>query len=247
MVSDWNHNCLCLEINTERPVLTVCPSPAAPPDAENQSLSNPSPAPAGGVDAISTSAAASVSVPTAAIAPMVFVSSDSSDHTVLVVGANQVVAQPPTPSPAISETAEATPLITKPAASPGSTAQEVPSPESSIVKAVDSAKVKKKTLFVFRNFKPSRAYFQMILSVMIQISWYTIYFFILKTRSLCFAPHQNSVDEAPPGRTRRNRRATSKSLAGRISWILTESPSILQIKSDLITRDKRVSSICSFC
>lgn len=133
------HVSLCLGNNTGRPVLPVSTIPAAPLVAVEESTSNPSPVSA---DVIPSSTAVPVTVPKPAIAPMVFVGSVSSAPMVLVVGASQVVTQPTTPSTAVSETTETTPLILKPAASPGSTPQDVPSPDPSIISGVDSAQVK---------------------------------------------------------------------------------------------------------
>lgn len=73
---------------------------------------------------------------------MVFVGSVTSAPAVLVVGASHVVTQPPPPSTAVSETSEATPLTLEPAASPGSTPQDAPSPDPSAVGGVASAQVK---------------------------------------------------------------------------------------------------------
>lgn len=122
-----------------RPDGPLSTAPAAPLSAEKESTSNPTP---GSADALPSSAAVCVTVPKPAVAPVVFVSSVSSAPTVLVVGAGNVVTQPPPPSTAISETSKATPLTLQPAASPGSTPQDVPSPDPSAIIGVASAQVK---------------------------------------------------------------------------------------------------------
>lgn len=118
-----------------RPDGPSSPAPAAPTSAEKESTPNPAP---GSADVLPSPAA----VPKPAIAPMVFVGSVTSAPTVLLVGASHVVTQPPPPSTAVSETSETTPLILEPAASPGSTPQDVPSPDPGATDGVASAQVK---------------------------------------------------------------------------------------------------------
>lgn len=138
----WHHVYLCLVNNTGTPVLPVSTSPAAQLVAAKESTSNPPLVSAESTDAIPSSTAVSVTVPKPAIAPMVFVGRVSAAPTVLLVGASQFVTQPPRPSSAVSETTETTQLILKPAASPGSTPQATPSPDSSVVSGVEPAQVK---------------------------------------------------------------------------------------------------------
>lgn len=114
-------------------MLSVSTSPAA-----NESSWDPPPDSA--AEASPGSTAVPVTVPQPTTAPMVFVGSSS--PTVLLVEAGQVVTQPPAPSTAVSEVTGTTQLILKPAASPGSTPQDVPSPDSSTVSDVDSGQEK---------------------------------------------------------------------------------------------------------
>ncbi len=113
--------------------------PAAPVVAAKESTSDPPLDTA--AEAGPGSTAVSVTVPKPATAPMVFVGRVSAAPTVLLVGAGQVVTQPPAPS-AVSEATGATQLILKPAASPGSTPQDVPSPDSSTASGVDPGQEK---------------------------------------------------------------------------------------------------------
>lgn len=122
--------------------------PAVPLSAENESTSDPTP---GSADVLPNSAAVCVTVPQPAIAPMVFVGSVSSAPTVLLVGASHVVTQPPPPSTAVTETTEATLTILEPAASPGSTPQDVPSPDPSAVSGVASAQVMVRCCYRFKS------------------------------------------------------------------------------------------------
>lgn len=122
--------------------MSVSTSPAAPLVAAKESTSNPLPVSSGSAEAVPSSAAGSVAVPEAAIAPVMFVGRGHSAPTVLLLSASQVVYQPPAPSAAVSETTGSTQLVLKPAASPEWTPQDVPSPDSSSASDVDSAQEK---------------------------------------------------------------------------------------------------------
>lgn len=119
-------------------MLSVSTSPDAPESAAEESNPDPLPISAGAAEVVPTSTAASVTVPKPAVAPMVLVGRVSSAPTVLLVGASQIVAQ----SSTVSETMGAAAIVLKPAASPGSTPQNVPSPDSSTVSGLDSTQEK---------------------------------------------------------------------------------------------------------
>lgn len=76
------------------------------------------------------------------MAPVVFVGTVSSAATVLLVDANKIDPQPPTPSAAASDASEITQLIVKPAVSPGSALQDASASDLRLVSVVDTAKVK---------------------------------------------------------------------------------------------------------
>lgn len=98
----------------------AAPEPAAPLVPAGESTSDPPPVPAGSADAAPASSSVSVTVPQPA--------GVGSVPMVLLVGPGQVVAQPPAPPTAVFET--------------GSTPQNAPSADSSLVSGVDSAQEK---------------------------------------------------------------------------------------------------------
>lgn len=110
--------------------------------AAKESTSDPPPIPSGSTEVAPSSTAASVTISRPSTAPMMFVGRVSSAPTELLAGASQVVAQAPTPLTAVSDPTGATQLILKPAASPGFTPQDAPSPDSSTASGVDSTQEK---------------------------------------------------------------------------------------------------------
>lgn len=119
--------------------MSVPTSQAAPALAAKET-SNPAPDSVESTEMIPSAATESTSIPKPAIAPVVFVRRVSPAPTVLVVSPSQAVTQ--TPSTAISETVATTQLILKPAASPVSMPQDVPSPDSSTVDGVGTVQEK---------------------------------------------------------------------------------------------------------